>query len=167
MTITTASMPTADPEAEVAVPHHRRRHVPLIILGTIAVAGAAVVFTTRSSAKPVAATTQAVERDFQIELSQASAPAGRIRLSVHNSGKTEHELVAFRTDLPEGSLPLDSTGRVNETGPGITHIDPEAESVQPGTTKSVTLDLPAGRYVVICNLPGHYASGMHQVLTVS
>jgi uncharacterized cupredoxin-like copper-binding protein len=26
----------------------------------------------------------------------------------------------------------------------------------------LTIDLPQGHYAVVCNLPGHYAAGMHQ-----
>jgi hypothetical protein len=32
---------------------------------------------------------------------------------------------------------------------------------------SLTLDLPAGAYVFLCRYPGHYASGMHAVFTVT
>jgi len=31
----------------------------------------------------------------------------------------------------------------------------------------LTVDLKAGRYVVICDLPGHYAMGMRAPLTVA
>lgn len=38
---------------------------------------------------------------------------------------------------------------------------------EPRTAGWTTLDLPAGRYELICNLPGHYAAGMYTELTVS
>jgi uncharacterized cupredoxin-like copper-binding protein len=84
---------------------------------------------------------------------------------VRNDGKLTHELVAFRTDLGQGDLPM-AGDRVNEEAKAVTHIDPEAEDVQPGASKTLTLELEPGRYVIICNLAGHYASGMHQALTV-
>jgi uncharacterized cupredoxin-like copper-binding protein len=31
----------------------------------------------------------------------------------------------------------------------------------------LTLNLKKGRYVLICNIPGHYKSGMHADFTVS
>ncbi len=131
------------------------------------VAGTAVFLTTRSSSKPVTAKIQATESDFHVTLGATSVPAGHIRLTIHNEGQLTHELVAFRTDLPETALPMTEDGaRVNEDGPGITHIDPEAENIGPGHSKTVTLNLAAGRYVLICNLPSHYTMGMHDVLTV-
>jgi uncharacterized cupredoxin-like copper-binding protein len=30
----------------------------------------------------------------------------------------------------------------------------------------LTVDLDPGNYVVICNIPGHYAAGMHAELTI-
>ena len=38
-------------------------------------------------------------------LATRTVPAGRIKLTVHNQGAATHELVAFRTDLPETALP--------------------------------------------------------------
>jgi uncharacterized cupredoxin-like copper-binding protein len=87
---------------------------------------------------------------------------------VHNAGTVAHEVVAFRTDLDEAALPLNAEGTgIDEKGAGITHIDPEAEDVQPGKAKTITLDLTAGRYVFLCNVPTHYTAGMHTVLTVT
>ena len=34
--------------------------------------------------------------------------------------------------------------------------------MKPGTTMMLSLDLAPGHYAVLCNLPGHYAMGMHQ-----
>lgn len=93
---------------------------------------------------------------------------GKLRVTAKNEGSVVHEFVAFRTDLEEGSLPMTSQGdRVDEGGAGITHLDPEAEDVSPGKSKTITLDLPAGRYVFACNLPGHYSLGMHTVITAT
>ncbi|MEY2473220.1 MAG: hypothetical protein QOK28_2549 [Actinomycetota bacterium] len=108
----------------------------------------------------------ATEKEFVIALDKASVPAGTVRVTSTNNGTVPHELVAFRTDLPVDKLPL-KDGNVDEHGDGVTHIDPEAENIQPGSSKSITLHLSAGRYVFICNVPGHYAGGMHTQLTVS
>ena len=109
---------------------------------------------------------KATEKDFSISLDKQSVPAGTIKLTAANEGAVVHEFVAFRTDLGVGDLPLEN-GSVNEKGAGITHIDPEAEDIEPGTSKQVTLHLNPGRYVVLCNVPGHYKAGMSAELTVS
>ncbi len=107
------------------------------------------------------------EREFSITLSTASVKSGSVSVKTQNRGKTDHELVVFRTDVPESALPLGPDGKVDEKGVGITHLDPEAEGVAPGKNKSISVDLAPGRYVLVCNLPGHYIQGMHAVLTVT
>lgn len=109
----------------------------------------------------------ATQQDFSIQLSTGSVKGGNVGIKVQNTGKTDHELVVFRTDLDEAALPLGPDGKVDEKGARITHLDPEAEGVAPGKDKSITVDLAPGRYVLVCNLPGHYKQGMHAVLTVT
>lgn len=103
--------------------------------------------------------------EFSVKFDQSSVAAGDVHVTVNNDGKLEHELVAFRTDLPVDQFPM-KDGRADEEGAGVTHFDPEAENVKAGGTKTVTMHLPAGRYVFICNLPGHYAAGMRAEVTV-
>src|SRR5437773_2029422 len=129
------------------------------------VAGPAVVVARSGGGAAPKVRVTAGERDFAVSLDQTSVAAGAIRLHVNNAGPSQHELVAFKTDLAETALPMDGD-RVNEDGPGVTHIDPEAEDVAGGTSKEITLHLSAGRYVFICNLPAHYQQGMHATLTV-
>jgi uncharacterized cupredoxin-like copper-binding protein len=42
----------------------------------------------------------------------------------------------------------------------------EVEDIAPGTSAPLNLTLDPGSYAVICNLPGHYANGMHTTFTV-
>ena len=119
-----------------------------------------------SSKNSTNAELKVAENEFSVDASRATAVAGRVRVTVRNDGKVVHELVAFRTDLDEGSLPLTSQGdRIDEQATGVTHIDPEAEDIGPGKSKTITMELPAGRYVFVCNLAGHYGQGMHTVIT--
>jgi uncharacterized cupredoxin-like copper-binding protein len=48
---------------------------------------------------------------------------------------------------------------------GLTLLD-EVEDVLPGGSASLTLELEAGTYLIICNLPGHYSNGMVAVFEV-
>ena len=43
----------------------------------------------------------------------------------------------------------------------------EVENLVPDGRSTLTVDLSPGTYLVICNLPGHYARGMSAVLTVA
>ena len=104
-------------------------------------------------------------KDFELTLSSSSAPAGMVKFDVTNDGPSEHEFVVFKTDLAEDALPVEG-GAVNEEGAGVEHID-EIEEFPAGETMSKTFDLAAGKYVMICNLPGHYEQGMHASFEVT
>ena len=106
--------------------------------------------------------------DFQLTLDRASATAGVVAVHVSGKGPSEHELVAFKTDLAPDALPIDpATSKMDENNPGVQHFSPEAEKIGPGGEKSINLNLPAGKYVFICNVPGHYKLGMHAAFTVN
>jgi len=96
----------------------------------------------------------------------ARLAAGQETLSIKNAGAITHEFVVVRTDLAADALPVGSDGGVDEEETGTTHID-EVEDIVAGTTGSLTVSLPAGKYVVFCNLPGHYKGGMHAALEVT
>lgn len=119
-----------------------------------------------SASKSSGASLHLTLAEFKITADSPTIPAGKVRVSAQSKGTIEHELVAFKTDLPETDLPLLSDrSRIDEEGTSITHAEPEVEGIKPGSTKTVELDLPAGRYVFVCNLPLHYGQGMHVVVT--
>ena len=68
-------------------------------------------------------------------------------------------MVILRTDKPASALGKGT--RVSEAG----HVG-EVGDLKAGASGSTSVTLAPGHYVVICNLPGHYASGMHADLTV-
>ncbi|HEX5465468.1 MAG TPA: sulfocyanin-like copper-binding protein [Candidatus Limnocylindrales bacterium] len=113
-------------------------------------------------------TITATETEFKISLSADSAPAGTVTFTADNKGTVQHELVLFKTDDDPAALPMASDGsEMDEDASSVTHIA-EVEDVDPGTTKSFTVDdLEPGKYVLLCNVPAHYASGMHVAFTVT
>jgi uncharacterized cupredoxin-like copper-binding protein len=108
----------------------------------------------------------ATEVDFSITLDESSAAAGDLTFDVTNDAEQTHEFVIFKTDLAEDALPTDDEGNVDEEGEGVELVD-EIEDIEAGSTQSLTVTLDAGNYVFICNLPGHYAQGMHTSFTAS
>ena len=99
-----------------------------------------------------------------------SAPAGEVTFDVSNEGTVTHEFVIIRTDLAPDELPTDSDGAVDESSSDIEVVD-EIEDLEPGATASVTADLEAGNYVLICNVVdsdfgSHFAAGMSTAFTV-
>lgn len=110
-------------------------------------------------------TVEATLKDFQITLAETSASAGKVTFAVHNDGPSTHEFVVFKTDLAADALPKDDNGDVAESDT-FKAVD-ELENITKASDPTLTVDLEAGHYVVICNLPGHYRQGMHAELTVT
>jgi uncharacterized cupredoxin-like copper-binding protein len=108
----------------------------------------------------------ATEVDYSITLDESSAAAGEVTFDVTNEAEQPHEFVVFKTDLAEDALPVDADGNVDESGEGVELID-ELEDIAPGDNPSLTVNLDAANYVIICNIPGHYKQGMHTTFTVS
>lgn len=88
-------------------------------------------------------------------VSPATVPAGKVTFVVKNTGTIEHEMIVLKTDIAFDKLPVDAEGKVSED----TSIGEVAEFAA-GTTKSVTLDVTAGNYDLVCNIAKHYAMGM-------
>jgi uncharacterized cupredoxin-like copper-binding protein len=73
----------------------------------------------------------------------------------------QHEMVVLKTDTPFDQLEVGTDDRVSEAD-----SVGEISEIKPGTTGTVTLDLAPGKYVLVCNLPKHYAQGMRVAFTV-
>jgi len=106
--------------------------------------------------------------DYAFTPKDGTTNAGMVTISAPNQGQLPHELVLFKTNSSPGSLPTLSNGEVDEEGLEASGVESpgEIEDVGPGETKSAALKLTPGKYVMICNLPGHYKQGMYGTLTV-
>jgi uncharacterized cupredoxin-like copper-binding protein len=107
---------------------------------------------------------QVSERDFGITASPHEVSPGAVVVRVRNHGPDRHELIAVR--VTSNRLPLRADGMT---------IDEEAlqraevgvlEPGAPGTVRELRVNLSAGRYVLFCNMSGHYMGGMHTMLVV-
>jgi ABC-type glycerol-3-phosphate transport system substrate-binding protein len=113
--------------------------------------------------QPSSATTvTATQKEFSIELTASSATAGRITFRTVNSGALPHELKAVKTDLAPDKLPMDGA-KVDE---GKVDVAAKIDQVAAGKTADADFTLSSGRYVLICNVEGHYAAGMHVAFSV-
>jgi uncharacterized cupredoxin-like copper-binding protein len=104
------------------------------------------------------------EQDFSIAVSPSSATAGEVTFNVTNNGPSTHEFLVVKSDEDPGSLTVDKDGIVPEDSLDL--ID-ELEDVAPNTAPTLTVDLEAGSYILMCNIAGHYQQGMHTGFTVS
>jgi uncharacterized cupredoxin-like copper-binding protein len=122
---------------------------------------------TTGGAAPSSGAVEIKMGDYFFDPKDATAKAGSATIDVPNDGKVEHELVLFKTDMDPAQLPTAADGGVDEEA-----LDKSAQEVgevtdvEPGDSGSGKFDLTPGKYVMFCNLPGHYAQGMYGSLTV-
>lgn len=143
----------------------------LFLVGVLLLVGLWDKHTSGSAAAPAPAGKNAVnvvETDFHIAMSQTVLPANtRITFVVHNTGPSPHELIIVKAPSSGSNLPLKPDADVNEATPGLTSALDSGSSLGPGETRTLTADMPAGHYIAVCNLPGHYKLGMRVDLLVN
>jgi uncharacterized cupredoxin-like copper-binding protein len=137
---------------------HRARTlvISVIALATLALAAAGVASPASSAAPKVKITL----KEFKLAPAPKSVKAGPVTFAVSNAGSIAHEVVVIKTDAAPGSLPV-TADRVSEKA-----AVGEVPDVAPGASKQVTLNLKAGKYVLLCNLKGHYKLGQWSAFTV-
>ena len=145
----------------------RRKHIMLAIGCALALVSVGCSSSsTSSSASSAAGGIPATEQDFSISVSPGSATAGEVSFTITNNGPSTHEFVVVKSDGDKdpGSLKVGKDGTIDEDTLNV--IDEQSE-IAPGTAPTLTTNLDAGSYILICNLPGHYAQGMHVGFTVT
>jgi len=101
-----------------------------------------------------------------IKVSPGAVKAGEVTFKVKNDSKdTIHEMIVMFLADPKKPLPyIDAENRVDEDKAGDKG---EVSELDPGKSGSLTVDLKAGKYLLICNVPGHYGAGMWIEFTVN
>ncbi|OFW72944.1 MAG: hypothetical protein A2Y55_08235 [Actinobacteria bacterium RBG_16_68_12] len=112
----------------------------LVVVGPVGASGTKTLVTVRL-------------KEFKVLPSPLTAKRGAVAFAVKNVGKVDHELVVLKTNVAPSKLPVKKgkaaePGRVGRVGP-----------IKPGASRTLTLTLRAGKYVLLCNLPGHYLAG--------
>lgn len=110
--------------------------------------------------------------EWFVRASTATVKAGKVTFEARNLGPEDpHELVIVRTDLPADQLPMSEEGGIDEDKVEV--VD-EIEPFGLNETGAVSLSLPKGKYVLLCNIvetedgerESHYAKGMYLAFTV-
>jgi uncharacterized cupredoxin-like copper-binding protein len=101
-----------------------------------------------------------------VTLSSDHIKPGKVLFKVKNiSTDEDHELLLVKTDLAPDALPMDADGvRVEEDK--LKDLK-ELGDVHPGKSRSTTLSLKAGKYLLFCNEAGHFKAGMYMTFTVA
>ncbi|QFY63346.1 hypothetical protein FZ934_23995 (plasmid) [Rhizobium grahamii] len=103
---------------------------------------------------------------MSIRTDKPTVKAGTVTFDVTNwSRSVLHEMLIVPVDSPNAPLPYDyARAQVPEEQVKVLG---EAEDIQPSKSKTLEITLPQGSYLLICNLPGHYAAGMVAPLSVT
>jgi uncharacterized cupredoxin-like copper-binding protein len=102
-----------------------------------------------------------IEKEFKVTPTPVKAPAGFISFKVKNTGALAHQFIVLKSKVAASKLPIKNNKAVL-----VGTVKGKLASVAPGQTKTLTLKLPAGKYILLCNLPAHYQSGQRAAFTV-
>jgi uncharacterized cupredoxin-like copper-binding protein len=98
-----------------------------------------------------------------LKLDRATVPHGAVSFQVANAGVVPHEMVILPLGQSQvvGARPFDAKAKVDEAG------SKGEEEMAPGASHLLTVTLAPGQYELVCNIAGHYVSGMYGKLTVT
>lgn len=120
--------------------------------------------TPEATAEPGQVLVDLNEFGWLVSASPESAEAGEVTFAVSNVGSIPHNLRVIRTDLPADALPLDSSGLAVDEDE--VNVVAESADLLPDESAEALATLEAGKYVLICNVVGHYEAGMNVAFTV-
>lgn len=105
-------------------------------------------------------------KSMMLKTDRQSVKAGPVTFMVSNDSKDlVHEMIVVSVADPNTRLPYDlKDDRVIESK--IKDLG-EASDLPPGTKKTLSLTLKPGDYILMCNQPAHYKTGMKANLTVT
>ena len=89
--------------------------------------------------------------------------SGDLRFELSNVDGVRHSFAVLQTDRDGADLPL-TNGRVDPEAAGA--LAGTVETVLPGGEGGRTFTLSPGRYVLYCDIAGHYEGGMYYTLVV-
>jgi uncharacterized cupredoxin-like copper-binding protein len=114
-------------------------------------------------------------KKYFVKVDKNTVKAGTTTFVIDNVGTIHHEMAIYKTDIAAGKLPLTAEGTVDEEKAGLlaeaVYATPprgdEDHRIRDGRGVNFTIDLQPGKYVLLCNLPGHYKAGQFIAFTVT
>ena len=136
----------------------REARLALAVGVVVASAGPAALPAAPAGTATSAGTVSVSLSEWKLAPARLAIRAGRVTFVVRNAGTMAHELLVVRSDRHHHSLRV-TGGKAIEAGRlGRTTLIPT------GATRRLTLRVPPGRYVLLCNLLGHYQAGQYAAL---
>jgi len=102
---------------------------------------------------------------MSVDVDKKQVVRGKVTFAVTNVSKSiVHELIVAPIKDENATMPYDEKEfKVLEEN--STHLG-EVSELEPGKTGSLTLDLKPGKYLLYCNVPGHFMDGMWTTIEV-
>jgi uncharacterized cupredoxin-like copper-binding protein len=132
---------------------------------TTTAASGGVTTTTAASGGPTVVNVVGGEKSsakYYLTVTPASVKAGPTTITFKNQGTMVHEVIVLKTDTPANQLKVGANHEVSEDA----SVGEDSET-KPGRTKSTTINLKPGKYVLVCNIERHYEKGMFTAFTVT
>ena len=100
-----------------------------------------------------------------ISATPGTVKAGRVTFEVLNSSKDQiHEMIVAKLADSNKPLPyIADEQRVDEDKEGDLG---EVSELDPGKSGALRVEMKPGTYILYCNVPGHYVTGMWTMFTV-
>ena len=101
-----------------------------------------------------------------VRIDRDTVKAGSVSFDVTNwSRGMKHEMLIIAVDAAGSQLPYDYTSA--KVAEGQVKLLADTSELAPNTSHTLDVTLAAGTYLLICNVPGHYAAGMAVPLVVT
>ncbi len=94
--------------------------------------------------------------EWSVTPSVAGVREGKVAFEVRNNGTMPHQLLVIKNDLPPEMMPV-ANGSIALSQVNVVR---SVEAAAAGSTSELSFDATPGKYVLVCNVPGHYQQGM-------
>ncbi len=131
--------------------------------GTSSADGGVTVAADAGGGAPVAITASDQSDTAQsFAIAPVTVKTGKVTFTFKNTGTRQHEMIMLKTDEAFDALKVGADNKVSEAA-----SVGEISETDAGKTVTKTLDLAAGKYVIVCNIEKHYTQGMRAAFTVT
>jgi uncharacterized cupredoxin-like copper-binding protein len=134
----------------------------LVAAVAVCIAGGGAYGALAATATSSVSTAKVTMKEWATKPVPPSVPKGKVTFSFRNIGKLNHELIILKTNVAAGKLPVKNAKAVL-----VGKVEGKIGQIKPGRSAKITLTLPKGKYVLLCNLPAHYQAGQHAAFKVT
>lgn len=100
-----------------------------------------------------------------ININPKVVPSGNVKFNVTNLASAfMHEVIITRVKDENAALPF--IADKNMLDQEALRTLGEVAEINPSKSASLTIEMPPGKYLLYCNLPGHFMAGMWTVIEV-